>query len=118
MGRSDSFGLVCSDIWTLLLFELSGSQDRPEKPYRAAGEYVGRGEGLKKKKKGDTVLSGGQKGQNKRAEAEEGGELASTPPPYTSSAAAYKRRFGERLDSPCWDVLFSPAKQGRDIMSL
>jgi hypothetical protein len=38
----------------------------------------------KKKKKGDTVLSGGQKGQNKRAEVEEEGELASVPPPYAS----------------------------------
>ena len=43
--------------------------------------------GLKRKrKKKDTVLSGGQKGQNKRAEAEEEGELASVPPPYASSA--------------------------------
>ena len=40
----------------------------------------------KRKKKGDTVLSGGQKGQNKRAEVEEEGELASVPPPYASSA--------------------------------
>ena len=39
----------------------------------------------KRKKKGDTVLSGGQKGQNKRAEVEEEGELASVPPPYASS---------------------------------
>ena len=41
--------------------------------------------------KGDTVLSGGQKGQNKRAEAEEEGELASVPPPYASSAATYRQ---------------------------
>ena len=47
----------------------------------------------KRKKKGDTVLSGGQKGQNKRAEAEEEGELASAPPPYASSAATYRRTF-------------------------
>jgi hypothetical protein len=44
----------------------------------------------KRKKKGDTVLSGGQKGQNKRAEAEEEGELASVPPSYASSAATYR----------------------------
>ena len=52
MGRSDSFGLVCSDIWTLLLFEIvcKGSQDRSENPYRATRKYVGKGEGLKKKK--------------------------------------------------------------------
>ena len=89
MGRSDSFGLVCSDIWTLLLFETvcRGSQDRSENPYRATRKYVGRGEGLKKKKeKKDTVKSGEQKGRNKRAEAEEEGELASVPPPYASSA--------------------------------
>jgi hypothetical protein len=49
VGRSDSFGLVCSDIWTLLLFKLS-SQDRSENPYRATREYVKRGEGLKKEK--------------------------------------------------------------------
>jgi hypothetical protein len=47
----------------------------------------------KKKKKGDTVLSGEQKGQNKRAEAEEEGELASEAPPYASLAAAYRRTF-------------------------
>jgi hypothetical protein len=95
VGTSDSFGLVCSDIWTVLLFETvcRGSQDRSENPYRATREYVGRGEGLKKKKKGDTVLSGGQKEQNKRAEAEEEGELASAPPPYASSAATYRRTF-------------------------
>jgi hypothetical protein len=53
VGRFDSFGLVCSDIWTLLLFETvcRASQDRSENPYRATREYVGRGEGLKKKKK-------------------------------------------------------------------
>lgn len=34
----------------------------------------------KRKKKGDTVLSGGQKGQNKRAEVEEEGKLAFAPP--------------------------------------
>mgnify|MGYP001130736056 CR=1 FL=1 len=45
----------------------------------------------KRKKKGDTVLSGGQKGQNKRAEVEEEGELASVPPPYAFSAATYRR---------------------------
>ena len=52
MGRSDSFGLVCSDIWTLLLFETvcRGSQDRSENPYRATRKYVRRGKGLKKKK--------------------------------------------------------------------
>ncbi|EDK98391.1 mCG1038734, partial [Mus musculus] len=50
VGRSDSFGLVCSDIWTLLLFESRGSQDRSENPYRAIRKYVRRGEGLKKKK--------------------------------------------------------------------
>ncbi|EDL36640.1 mCG1041760 [Mus musculus] len=44
----------------------------------------------KRKKKGDTVLPGGQKGQNKRAEVEEEGELASAPPPYASSAATYR----------------------------
>ena len=94
MGRSDSFGLVCSDIWILLLFESRGSQDRSENPYRATRKYVGRGEGLKKKKeKEDTVKSGGQKGQNKRVEAEEEGELASAPPPYASSTAAYRRTF-------------------------
>ena len=51
MVRSDSFGLVFSDIWTLLLFETvcRGSQDRSENPYRATRKYVGR-EGLKKKK--------------------------------------------------------------------
>ena len=44
MGRSDSFGLVCSDIWTLLLFETvcRGSQDRSENPYRATRKYVGK----------------------------------------------------------------------------
>ena len=85
MGRSDSFGLVCSDIWTLLLFESRGSQDRSENPYRATREYVGKGEGLKKKKeKEDTVKSGEQKGRNKRVEVEEEGELASVPPPYAS----------------------------------
>ena len=47
----------------------------------------------KRKKKGDTVLSGGQKGQNKRAEAEEEGELASASSPYASLAAAYKWTF-------------------------
>jgi hypothetical protein len=47
----------------------------------------------KRKKKGDTVLSGGQKGQNKRAEAEEEGELASAPPPYASSAATCRWTF-------------------------
>ena len=47
----------------------------------------------KRKKKGDTVLSGGQKGQNKRAEAEEEGELASVPPPYASSAATCRWTF-------------------------
>jgi hypothetical protein len=35
VGRSDSFGLVCSDIWTLLLFESRDSQDRSENPYRS-----------------------------------------------------------------------------------
>ena len=106
MGRSDSFGLVCSDIWTLLLFETvcRGSQDRSENPYRATRKYVGRGEGLKKKKeKEDTVKSGEQKGQNKRAEAEEEGELASVPPPYASSAATYRWTFCPeiwRIDSP------------------
>jgi hypothetical protein len=39
------------------------------------------------------VLSGGQKEQNKRAEAEEEGELASSPPPYASSAGAYRWTF-------------------------
>ena len=39
------------------------------------------------------MLSGGQKGQNKRAEAEEEGELASAPPPYASSAATYRWIF-------------------------
>jgi hypothetical protein len=47
----------------------------------------------KRKRKGDTVLSGGQKGQNKRAEAEEEGELASAPPPYASLAATYRWTF-------------------------
>ena len=47
----------------------------------------------KRKKKGDTVLSGGQKGQNKRAEAEEEGELAFAPPPYASSSAIYGQTF-------------------------
>ena len=47
----------------------------------------------KRKKKGDTVLSGGQKGQDNRAEAEEKGELASAPPPYASSAAIYGQTF-------------------------
>ncbi|EDL14654.1 mCG54179, isoform CRA_b [Mus musculus] len=42
----------------------------------------------KRKKKGDTVLSGGQKGQDNRVEAEEEGELASAPPPYASSGEA------------------------------
>jgi hypothetical protein len=90
VGRSDSFGLVCHDIWTLLLFESRGSQNRSENPYRATREYVRR-EGLKKK--GDTVLSGEQKGQNKRVEAEEEGELAFAPPPYASSAAIYGQTF-------------------------
>ena len=56
----------------------------------------------KRKKKGDTVLSGGQKG-HKRAEAEEEGELASAPPPYASSAATYRQTFCPeiwRIDSP------------------
>jgi hypothetical protein len=35
VGRSDSFGLVCSDICILLLFESRDSQDRSENPYRA-----------------------------------------------------------------------------------
>jgi hypothetical protein len=39
------------------------------------------------------VLSGEQKGQNKRAEAEEEGELASMPPLYTSLATAYGWTF-------------------------
>jgi hypothetical protein len=43
--------------------------------------------------KGDTVSSGGQKGQNKRVKAEEECELASAPPPYASSTAAYGRTF-------------------------
>ena len=47
----------------------------------------------KRKKKGDTVLSGGQKGQNKRAEAEEEGELASASSPYASSAATCRWTF-------------------------
>ena len=47
----------------------------------------------KRKKKGDTVLSGGQEGQNKRAEAEEEGELASASSPYASSAATYRWTF-------------------------
>ena len=47
----------------------------------------------KRKKKGDTVLSGGQKGQNKRAEVEEEGELAFVPPPYASSAATCRWTF-------------------------
>ena len=47
----------------------------------------------KRKKKGDTVLSGGQKGQNKRVEAEEEGELAFAPPPYASSSAIYGQTF-------------------------
>jgi hypothetical protein len=53
----------------------------------------GKEKGLKRKrkKKGDTVLSGGEKGQNKRVEAEEEGELASVPPPYASSAATYRQ---------------------------
>lgn len=72
----------------------------------------------KKKKKGDTVLTGGQKGQNIRAEAEEEGELASAPPPYASSAAAYRRTFcpeiWREVRQSCWDVLFSPTKQGRE----
>ena len=57
----------------------------------------------KRKKKGDTVLSGGQKGQNKRAEAEEEGELASASSPYASSAATYRWTFCPeiwRIDSP------------------
>lgn len=57
----------------------------------------------KRKKKGDTVLSGGQKGQNKRAEVEEEGELAFVPPPYASSAATYRWTFCPeiwRIDSP------------------
>ncbi|EDL14653.1 mCG54179, isoform CRA_a [Mus musculus] len=47
----------------------------------------------KRKKKGDTVLSGGQKGQDNRVEAEEEGELASAPPPYASSSAIYGQTF-------------------------
>ena len=39
------------------------------------------------------MLSGGQKGQNKRAEAEEEGKLASATPPYASSAATYRWTF-------------------------
>jgi hypothetical protein len=39
------------------------------------------------------VLSGGQEGQNKRAEAEEEGELASAPPPYATSTATYRQTF-------------------------
>ena len=100
MGRSDSFGLVCSDIWTLLLFEAvyRGSQDRSENPYRATRKYVGRGEGLKKKKeKEDTVKSGEQKGRNKRAEAEEEGELASASSPYASSAATCRWTFSPEI---------------------
>jgi hypothetical protein len=56
-----------------------------------------KGEKLKeegsKNEKGDIVLSGGQKGQNKGAEVEEEGKLASVPPPYASSAVAYGRTF-------------------------
>jgi hypothetical protein len=76
----------------------------------------------KKKKKGDTVLSVGQKGQNKRAEMEEEGKLASAPPPYASSAAAYRRTFclevWREVRLSCWDDLFSLTKQGRDTISL
>ena len=39
------------------------------------------------------MLSGGQKGQDNRVEAEEEGELASVPPPYASSSAGYGRTF-------------------------
>jgi hypothetical protein len=51
----------------------------------------------KRKKKRDTVLSGGQKGQNKRVEAEEEGELASAPPPCASSAATYRWTFCQEV---------------------
>ena len=58
-------------------------------------ESMSEEKGLKRKRKtkGDTVLSGGQKGQNKRAEAEEEGELAFAPPPYASSSAIYGQTF-------------------------
>ena len=68
----------------------------------------------KRKKKGDTVLSGGQKGQNKRVEVEEEGELAFAPPPYASSSAIYGQTFCPEVWKEdrfsFWDVLFSLIK--------
>ena len=75
-----------------------------------------------KNEKGDTVSSGGQKGQNKRAEVEEEGKLASALPPYASLAAAYRQTFclevWREVRLSCWDDLFSLTKQGRDTISL
>jgi len=95
VGRSDNFGLVCSDIWTLLLFESRVSQDRSENPYRETRGYVRRGEGIKKKKRKikETQCYQVDRKDKIKAEVEKEGELASTPPPYASSAAAYRRTF-------------------------
>ena len=61
-------------------------------------ESMSEEKGLKRKrKKKDTVLSGGQKGQNKRVEAEEEGELAFAPPPYASSSAIYGQTSGQKI---------------------
>ena len=62
----------------------------------------------KRKKKGDTVLSGGQKGQNKRAEVEEEGELAFAPPPYASSAATCRWTF-------CLEIWRGSTRSGVDV---
>ena len=62
----------------------------------------------KRKKKGDTVLSGGQKGQNKRAEAEEEGELASASSPYASSAATCRWTF-------CPEIWRGSTRSGIDV---
>lgn len=62
----------------------------------------------KRKKKGDTVLSGGQKGRNKRAEVEEEGELAFVPPPYASSAATCRWTF-------CPEIWRGSTRSGVDV---
>ena len=62
----------------------------------------------KRKKKGDTVLSDGQKGQNKRAEVEEEGELAFVPPPYASSAATCRWTF-------CPEIWRGSTRSGVDV---
>ena len=52
MGRSDSFGFVCSDIWTLLLFETvcRGSQDSQKILTEQQESMSEEEKGLKRKK--------------------------------------------------------------------